>query len=76
MTKIESTDVFDTRCVLFKNVYACMISAASLGLYKTALFSVTVISLFLCFTQFLSVCVINTPSCTSPRYIRLRLQNK
>lgn len=55
MTKIESTDVFDTRCVLFKNVYACMISAASLGLYKTALFSVTVISLFLCFTQFLSL---------------------
>lgn len=54
---IESTDVFDTRCVLFKNVYACMISAASLGLYKTALFSVTVISLFLCFTQFLSLSV-------------------
>lgn len=75
MTKIESTDVFDTRCVLFKNVYACMISAASLGLYKTALFS-SLLLLFLCFTQFLSVCVINTPSCTSPCYIRLRLQNK
>lgn len=55
MTKIESTDVFDTRYVLFKNVYACMISAASLGLYKTALFSVTVISLF--HTVSLSVCV-------------------
>lgn len=70
MTKIESTDVFDTRCVLFKNVYACMISAVWACIKRLS----SLLLLFLCFTQFLSVCVINTPSCTSPCYIRLRLQ--